>query len=169
VPEIEETFHNHKHTYAYGTAAAHVTVDPDTGQVALIDLLLVEDAGRIVNPMTLKGQAIGGIVQGLGGALLEHIIYDDDAQVVSATLGEYLLPSAPDFANIRAIMLGVKPSPINPLGVKGAGEGGVLPMGGLMANAVASALTSLGVEPKSLPLSPANVWQLIEAARAGGT
>lgn len=165
VPEVEETFHNHKHTYAYGTVAAHVTVDPDTGQVALINLLLVEDAGRIVNPLTLKGQAIGGIVQGLGGALLEHIVYDEDAQVVSATLGEYLLPSAPDFANIDAIMLEEKPSPINPLGIKGAGEGGVLPMGGLMANAVASALTSLGVEPKALPLSPANVWQMIEAAR----
>jgi carbon-monoxide dehydrogenase large subunit len=165
VPEVEETFHNHKHTYAYGTAAAHVTVDPDTGQVALIDLLLVEDVGRIVNPLTLKGQAIGGIVQGLGGAFLEHIVYDDDAQVVSATLAEYLLPSAPDFSNIRAIMLEEKPSPINPLGVKGAGEGGVLPMGGLMANAVASALTSLGIEPNALPLSPPIVWQLIEAAR----
>jgi carbon-monoxide dehydrogenase large subunit len=165
VPAVEETFHNHRHTYAYGSAAAHVTVDPATGQVDLIDLLLVEDAGRIVNPMTLKGQAIGGIVQGLGGAFLEHIVYDDDAQVVSGSLAEYLLPSAPDFPNIRAIMLEEKPSPINPLGVKGAGEGGVLPMGGLMANAVASALTSLGVEPKSLPLSPLNVWRLIEAAR----
>ena len=165
VSEVEETFHNHKHTYAYGSAAAHVTVDPDTGQVDLIDLLLVEDAGRIVNPLTLKGQAIGGIVQGLGGAFLEHIVYDDDAQVLSATMAEYLVPSAPDFPNIRAIMLEEKPSPINPLGIKGAGEGGVLPMGGLMANAVASALTSLAVEPKALPLSPLNIWHLIEAAR----
>ena len=165
VPTVEETFHNHRHTYAYGSAAAHVTVDPATGQVDLIELLLVEDAGRIVNPMTLKGQAIGGIVQGLGGAFLEHIVYDKDAQVVSGSLAEYLLPSAPDFPNIRAIMLEEKPSPINPLGVKGAGEGGVLPMGGLMANAVASALSSLVVEPKSLPLSPLNVWRLIEAAR----
>jgi carbon-monoxide dehydrogenase large subunit len=165
VPAVEETFHNHKHTYAYGSAAAHITVDPNTGQVELIDLLLVEDAGRIVNPLTLKGQALGGIVQGLGGAFLEHIVYDDDAQVVSATLAEYMVPSAPDFPNIRAIMLEEKPSPINPLGLKGAGEGGVLPMGGLMANAVASALSSLGVEPKVLPLSPLNVWRLIEAAR----
>ena len=164
VPPVEETFHNHKHTYAYGTAAVHLTVDPNTGQVDIVDLLLVEDAGRIVNPMTLKGQAIGGIVQGLGGAFLEHAIYDDNAQLVSGTLADYLVPSAPDFPNIRAIMLEEKPSPINPLGVKGAGEGGVLPMGGLMANAVASALTSLGVEPKDLPLSPHNIWQLIEAA-----
>lgn len=165
VASVEESFHNHKHTYAYGSAAAHVTVDADTGAVALIDLLLVEDAGRIVNPLTLKGQAIGGIVQGLGGALLEHMIYDGNAQLVSASLAEYLLPSAPDFANIRAIMLEEYPSPINPLGLKGAGEGGVLPMGALMANAVASALTSLGVEPKALPLSPANIWHLIKAAR----
>jgi carbon-monoxide dehydrogenase large subunit len=165
VPAVEETYHNHKHTYAYGSAAAHVTVDPYTGEVALIDLLLVEDVGRIVNPLTLKGQAIGGMVQGLGGAFLEHILYDDNAQVVSATLAEYLVPSAPDFHNIRAIMLEEKPSPLNPLGIKGAGEGGVLPMGGLMANAVASALTSLGVEPKALPLSPLNVSRLIEAAR----
>lgn len=166
VPPVEETFHNHKHTYAYGTAAAHVTVDPDTGEVSLIDLLMVEDAGRIVNPMTLKGQAIGGIIQGLGGAFLEHIIYDENAQVVSATLAEYLVPSAPDFPNIEAIMVEEKPSPINPLGLKGAGEGGVLPMGGLMANAIASALTSLEVEPRALPLSPFNLWQLIKNARA---
>ena len=165
VPAVEETYYNHKHTYAYGSAAAHVTVDPNTGEVALIDLLLVEDAGRIVNPLTLKGQAIGGIVQGLGGAFLEHILYDDNAQVVSATLAEYLVPSAPDFPNIRVIMLEEKPSPLNPLGIKGAGEGGVLPMGGLMSNAVASALTSLGVEPKVLPLSPLSVCGLIQAAR----
>ena len=165
VAEVEESFHNHKHTYAYGTVAAHVTVDAETGAVALIDLLLVEDVGRIVNPLTLKGQAIGGIVQGLGGALLEHMIYDGTAQLVSASLAEYLLPSALDFANIRAVMLEEHPSPINPLGLKGAGEGGVLPMGALMANAVASALTTLGVEPKALPLSPANIWRLIETAR----
>ena len=83
----------------------------ETPVEARVDLLLVEDAGRIVNPMTLKGQAIGGIIQGLGGAFLEHIIYDDNAQVVSGTLAEYLVPSAPDFPNIRAIMLEEKPSP----------------------------------------------------------
>jgi len=165
VPAVEETFHNHKHTYAYGSAAAHVTVDPDTGRVELVDLLLVEDAGRIVNPLTLNGQAVGGIVQGLGGALLEHMIYNEDAQVVTGSLADYMVPSAPDFPNIRAILLEEKPSPINPLGAKGAGEGGVLPMGGLIANAVASALTSLGAEPRALPLSPANIWRLMEEAR----
>ncbi len=165
VPEVEETFHNHRHTYAYGSVAAHVTVDPKTGRVDLIDLLLVEDAGRIVNPLTLHGQAIGGIVQGLGGAFLEHLIYDGDAQVLTGTLADYMVPLASDFPRIRAIMLEEKPSPINPLGIKGAGEGGVVPTGGLMANAVASALTSLGVTPNRLPLSPPYLWQLIDDAR----
>jgi carbon-monoxide dehydrogenase large subunit len=165
VPAVEETFHNHRHTYAYGSAAAHVTVDPDTGQVDLIDLLLVEDAGRIVNPLTLQGQAAGAMVQGLGGAFLEHAVYDRDAQLLTATLADYMVPTAPDFPNLRAILLEEKPSPLNPLGMKGAGEGGILPIGGLMANAVAAALAALEIEPKALPLSPLAIWQLIDAAR----
>ncbi|NKB20278.1 MAG: molybdopterin-dependent oxidoreductase [Alphaproteobacteria bacterium] len=169
VSEIEETFHNHKHTYAYGSAAAHVTVDANTGQVELIDLLVVEDVGRIVNPLTLQGQAIGGIVQGLGGAFLEHMIYDENAQVVTGTLADYLVPQSMNFPNIRAIMLEEKPSPVNPLGVKGAGEGGTLPCGGLMANAVASALSLFGVQPNELPLSPAYIWGLIKATPEMGT
>ena len=161
VPEIEETFHNHKHTYAYGSAAAHVTVDPNTGNVELLDMLMVEDVGRIVNPLTLHGQAIGAMVQGLGGAFLEHMIYDENAQVVAGTLADYLLPQSSNFPNIRAIMLGEKKSPINPLGAKGGGEGGILPCGGLMANAVASALSSYGIQPNQLPLSPTYIWDLI--------
>ncbi|MBK18490.1 MAG: carbon monoxide dehydrogenase [Rhodospirillaceae bacterium] len=166
VPEVEETFHNHTHTYAYGTAAAHVTVDPSTGEVALIDLLMVEDVGKIVNPLTLQGQAIGAMVQGLGGAFLEHMIYDEQAQVVTGTLADYLAPQSMNFPNIRAIMLEEKPSPVSPLGTKGGGEGGILPMGGLMANAIASALSSFGVQPNQLPLSPGYVWDLIAAARS---
>ncbi len=165
VPVVEETFHNEKHTYAYGSAAAHVTVDPKTGRVELVDLVLVEDVGRVVNPLTLNGQAVGGIVQGLGGALLEHIVYDENGQILTGSLADYLVPLASDFPSIRAIMLGEHPSPINPLGAKGGGEGGTVSIGGLIANAVASALAPLGVEPTELPLSPPRVWRLIEAAR----
>ena len=163
---VEETFHNHTHTYANGAAAAHVTVDPETGHVALVDLVMVEDVGRIVNPLTLQGQAIGAMVQGLGGAFLEHSIYDEDAQLVTVTLAEYLAPLSPNFPRLRAIMLEEHKSPHIPLGTKGGGEGGILPMGGLMANAVASALSSFDVEPKQLPLTPRDVWNLIQAARA---
>jgi carbon-monoxide dehydrogenase large subunit len=101
-------------------------------------------------------------VQGLGGALLEHIIYDEDGQLLTGSLADYLLPTASDFPTIRAMALEQKPSPHNPLGAKGAGEGGIIPVGGVIANAVAAAL---GVEPRALPLSPPRVWELVQAAQ----
>jgi len=125
----------------------------------------VEDVGRIINPLTLHGQCVGAVVQGLGGAFLEHFIYDEQGQLLTGSLADYLMPTASDFPNIRAIALEDKPSPNNPLGAKGAGEGGVIPVGGVIANAVAAALAPLGVEPRDLPLSPERVWQLINAAK----
>jgi carbon-monoxide dehydrogenase large subunit len=163
---VEEKFSNHHHTYAYGSAAAHVAVDPGSGRVELLDYVMVEDAGRIVNPLVLQGQAVGAVVQGLGGAFLEHLIYDSDGQLLTGSLADYLIPAAGDFPRIRAVMLQMHPSPNNPLGVKGAGEGGTIPVGGLMANAIAAALSSLGVEPHELPLSPPRIWKLIEEAKA---
>ena len=155
------TFASHKRTYSYGTHAAHVAVDPRTGHVQLLDYVVVEDVGRIINPMTLHGQTVGAVVQGLGGALMEDLVYDENAQLLTGSLADYLLPTATDFPVIRAIALEMKPSPNNPLGAKGAGEGGIIPVGGVIANAVAAALTSLNVEPNELPLSPCRVWQLI--------
>jgi aerobic carbon-monoxide dehydrogenase large subunit len=104
---------------------------------------------------------VGAIVQGLGGAFLEHFIYDEDGQLLTGSLADYLLPTASDFPRIRAIALEERPSPNNPLGARGAGEGGIIPVGGVIANAVAAALGSLGVEPRELPLSPPRVWELI--------
>jgi aerobic carbon-monoxide dehydrogenase large subunit len=161
----EERFANSRHTYSYGAHAAHVAVDPGTGHVELVDYVAVEDVGRIVNPMMLGGQIVGAVVQGLGGALLEHLVYDDNGQLLTGSLADYLLPIASDFPQIRAVVMETHPSPINPLGAKGAGEGGVVPVGGVIANAVASALASLNVQPHELPLSPARIWQLIETAR----
>jgi aerobic carbon-monoxide dehydrogenase large subunit len=153
-----------KRTYSYGAHAAYVTVDPKTGQVGLIDYVAVEDVGRIINPLTLHGQCVGAVVQGLGSSLLEHFIYDENGQFLTGSFADYLLPSASDFPRIRAVALEVKPSPLNPLGAKGAGEGGIIPVGGVIANAVAAALGSLGVEPRELPLSPPRVWRLIQDA-----
>ena len=161
----EGTFHNNKHTYAYGTAAAHVAVDARTGRVELLDYVTVEDIGRIINPLTAAGQAVGAVVQGLGGVFLEHLQYDENGQFLTASLADYLLPSATDFPRIRAFVTEEAPSPINPLGAKGAGEGGIVPVGGVVANAVAAALAPLGVEPRSLPLSPPRVWELINRVR----
>ena len=127
--------------------------------------MAIEDVGRIINPITLHGQTVGAIVQGLGGALLEQLVYDENGQLLTGSLADYMMPTADCFPTINAIALEDKPAPHNPLGAKGAGEGGIIPVGGVIANAVASALSSLGVEPRELPLSPSRVWQLIADAR----
>jgi carbon-monoxide dehydrogenase large subunit len=160
------SFSNSKHTWSYGAQAAHVTVDPKTGHVQLIDCIVVEDCGRVINPLTLRGQVLGSMVQGLGGVFLEHLIYDEQGQLLTGSLADYLVPTASDFPNIRAIVGGEHPSPINPLGAKGGGEGGVIPSGGVMANAIASALSGFNVQPRELPLTPAHVWRLVAQARA---
>jgi aerobic carbon-monoxide dehydrogenase large subunit len=164
--EVEAEFFNKKYTWAYGTQAAHVAVDAGTGHVRVIDYMSVEDVGRIINPLTLHGQAIGSIVQGLGGAFLEHLVYDEEGQLLTGSFADYLMPTATDFPNIRSITLELKPCPNNPLGAKGAGEGGLIPVGGIMANAVADALSHLNVQPMELPLSPPRLWQLVEDAEA---
>jgi carbon-monoxide dehydrogenase large subunit len=159
------SFASNKRTYSYGAAAAHVAVDPKTGHVELLDYVAVEDVGRIINPLTLHGQTIGAVVQGLGGTFLEHFVYDGNGQLLTGTLADYLMPTATDFPRIRAVALELEPSPNNPLGAKGAGEGGIIPVGGVVANAVAAALAPFGVEPRDLPLSPPRVWELIRQAR----
>jgi carbon-monoxide dehydrogenase large subunit len=155
------TFASNKRTYSYGAHAAEVAVDPKTGAVEVLDYVAVEDVGRIINPETLHGQCVGAIVQGLGGALMEHLVYDAEGQLLTGTLADYLMPTASDFPSILAIALEDKPAPHNPLGAKGAGEGGIIPVGGIIANAVAAALKPFGVDPRELPLSPPKVWAMI--------
>jgi carbon-monoxide dehydrogenase large subunit len=116
--------------------------------------------------MTVRGQVIGSLVQGLGGALLEDLRYDEDGQLLTGSLADYLVPAAGDFPNLRTIVTDAFPSPINPLGAKGAGEGGIISAGGIVANAVANALAAFGVEPRELPLTPQRVWEMVEAGRA---
>ncbi len=161
----EGVFLNKKHTYTYGTHAAHVTVDAKIGHVEIVDYLTVADCGRIINPMTVRGQVIGSLVQGLGGALLEDLLYDGDGQLLTGSLADYMLPTASDFPNLRAIVTDMFPSPINPLGAKGAGEGGIISAGGVIANAVANALSAFGVEPHELPLTPQRIWEMVDAGR----
>jgi carbon-monoxide dehydrogenase large subunit len=164
--EAEATYRNTKFTYAYGSLAAHVAVDAKTGDVEVIEVVSIKDVGRMINPLTLHGQAVGSIVQGLGGTLLEHLIYDEDGQLLTGTLADYMMPGADSFPNIRATVVEIKPSPNNPLGAKGAGEGEIIPIGGVIANAVAAALADFDVEPFDLPLSPPRLWALIGAAQS---
>src|SRR5690349_910635 len=158
----EGSFSNNKRTYSYGTHCAHIAVDPATGVIEVLDYVGVEDVGRIINPETLHGQAYGAIVQGLSGALNEHLVYDEEGQLLAGSLMDYSLPTARDLGHIEVHALEESPTPLAPLGAKGAGEGGVIPVGGVLANALAAALSSLGVQPHELPLSAPRVWKLIQ-------
>ena len=142
-----------------------MAVDPKIGQVDIVDYVVVQDAGRIINPATLKGQVIGSLVQGLGGAFLEDLVYDEQGQLLTGSLADYLLPTASDFPRLRAIVMDEHPSPINPLGAKGAGEGGMVGSGGVVANAVANALQSFNPDLRELPLTPTRVWEMTQPRR----
>jgi len=159
------TFSTTIRTYSYGAHACHVAVDPRTGHVEILDYVAIEDVGRAINPHIVHGQAIGALVQGLGGVFLDQILYDGDAQILNTSLADYLVPFASDFANIRAITMELCRSNTNPLGAKGAGEGGMVAVAATTANAVAAALAPVlaarGIELTELPLTPTRLWQML--------
>ena len=160
----EGTYFNTDLTFSYGAHAAHVAVDPRTGAVEILDYYTVEDIGVAVNPLVVHGQLIGSVVQGLGGVFLDHLVYDEEGQLLSGTLADYLVPTATDFPVVRGESYGDKLASTNPLGVKGAGEGGIVGVAGAIANAVAAALRPLNAKITALPLSPPRVWQAIVSA-----
>jgi aerobic carbon-monoxide dehydrogenase large subunit len=165
---VTEIFSSSSRTYSYGTHAAHITVDAETGEIELLDYVAVEDVGRIINPQTLHGQTHGAIIQGLGGTLIEELAYNAEGQLVAGSLMDYGLPVATRFPRVKVITTEDWPSPHNPLGAKGAGEGGIIPVAGVIANALAAALASFGAEPAVLPLSAPRVWSMMRPKRAPG-
>ncbi|MGH7353006.1 MAG: xanthine dehydrogenase family protein molybdopterin-binding subunit [Candidatus Rokuibacteriota bacterium] len=155
-----------KMTYPYGSHAAMVEVDAETGAVKILRYAIGYDIGRAVNPMIVDGQMVGALAQGIGGALLEELVYDEQGQLLTSTFMDYLLPTVMEMPESIAVrILEETPTPLNPLGVKGAGEGGSSGCGGAIANAVADALAPLGVSITALPLSPDRLSALLRAAR----
>lgn len=150
-------------THSYGAHAAHVAVDAETGRIDILRYVMVEDVGRCINPLIVQGQAVGAAVQGIGGTLLEALVYDETGQLLSGTFMDYALPTSHEAPAIEDILLEDTPSPLNPLGVKGAGEGGIVATGAALANAVSHALASFGVQVTDLPLTPSRVRELIRA------
>jgi carbon-monoxide dehydrogenase large subunit/6-hydroxypseudooxynicotine dehydrogenase subunit gamma len=151
-------------TYPYGTHLALVEVDPATGRVALQKYVVTYDVGRAINPMIVDGQIVGGLAQGIGGAIFEELVYDDQAQPLTTTFMDYLVPTAmemPDGTIVK--ILEETPTALNPLGVKGVGEGGSSGAGASIANAVADALAPMGVTIRELPLSPDRIAALLRA------
>jgi carbon-monoxide dehydrogenase large subunit len=165
--KADGSFANSKATYTYGASMAHVAVDPATGQTQLLQYQAVDDVGRAINPLTLHGQVIGAAVQGLGGVFSEDLPYDENGQLLVGSFVEYVMPVATDYPNIHARTMELYPSPNNPLGAKGAGEGGIIPVAGAVSNAVAAALAPLGVTIRDLPLTSSRVWEMIQAAKGG--
>ncbi len=151
-------------TYSSGAHAAVVEVDPETGLITILRYVAVDDCGTVINPMIVEGQVHGGIAHGIGNAFLEEVVYDGAGQLVTGTLMEYALPRAADVPSLEVHHV-VTPSPLNPLGVKGAGEGGTLPAPAAIANAVADALRPLGVEVTEMPLTRERLWRRLRASR----
>ncbi len=160
----EEFFATNKRPFPYGVHVAVVEVDRETGMIKILDYLVMEDVGRKINPMLIEGQMAGGLAQGIGGALLEEFAYDEDGQPQSTSFMDYLIPTAMDVPRGQFISTEDFPSPHNPLGVKGAGEGGITAAGAALANAVSDAL---GVEVTRLPLKPGYLLELMDAVEKG--
>ena len=160
---LEETFYWQPQTvtWSYAVHAAIVEVDRDTGRVAIESYTVAHDCGVVVNPMLVEGQIMGGAVQGLGGILCEGIAYDANGQLLSGSLMDYALPIASDMPGFQ-ILHQHSPSPLNPLGVKGVGEGGAVAPPAAIANAVCDALAPFGVEVNATPINPE---QLVRAMR----
>jgi carbon-monoxide dehydrogenase large subunit len=161
-PSLEARYYyeNDNPPFAYGVHAVVVEVDPETGAVRLVRYLVVSDSGRLINPTIAEGQIVGGVAQGLGGALFEHLVYDASGQLLSSSLLDYALPTARDVPMVDTLHLEI-PTPLNPLGVKGLGEGGAVGAHAAVANAVADALLPLGITVVSTPLSPGAIGALV--------
>ena len=161
----EAWFHADHMTYPYGLHAAVVRVDPDTGGVRVERCVVAYDIGRAVNPVLVEGQIAGGAAQGIGGALLEEFVYDAHGQPLAASFVDYLLPTSGEVPPIEALVLEDAPSPLNPLGVKGAGEAGINGMGAAIAGAVDDAIGIPGAITR-LPITPCRLHALLTAARS---
>jgi carbon-monoxide dehydrogenase large subunit len=149
-------------TFPFGTHVCVVEIDKETGETKIVRYIAVDDCGKVINPLLVDGQVHGGIVQSIGQALYEEVIYDDQGQLVTGELMDYALPKAsqmPWFETDRT----ETPSPVNPLGVKGVGEAGTIGATPAIVNAVVDALAPYGVTHLDMPLRPEKVWKVINA------
>ncbi len=169
-PGLEATSHftPDQSTYANGTHIAEVEVDIETGQVTVTRYVVMHDCGTVINPMVVEGQIVGGVIHGVGNAFFERMVYDEQAQPLSTHFGEYLLPLSTDSPNVEVLHMET-PSPLNPLGLKGAGEGGTIASIAALLSAVENALEPFGVRINEAPISPQRIVELVGEAAKGRT
>jgi carbon-monoxide dehydrogenase large subunit len=168
-PGLEATFYFVPPTVTWANAAhvAVIEVDVETGVIKLLDYVVAHDAGKLINPLLVDGQIHGGVAQGIGAALYEEIAYDTNGQMLSGSLVNYLLPGSMEVPPIKTVHL-ESPSPLNPLGVKGLGEGGAIAPPAAIANALADALQPLAPQVNEIPLTPDRVLQLLARREVNG-
>ena len=167
-PGLEATdfFGPERGATASGVHAMIVEVDPDTFQIEIKKYVVVHDCGRVINPLILEGQIQGGVAQGIGNAFYEQLHFSENGALLNASLMDYLLPTATDVPNIIGDHIET-PSPLNPMGVKGAGEAGAIPVGALFAQALENAFADVGLEIREIPLSPNRLYELVQEAQGG--
>jgi carbon-monoxide dehydrogenase large subunit len=152
-------------TYPNGSHVCEVEIDAETGQLDILNYVVVDDVGTVVNPIGLKGQIQGGVMQGLGQAVMEQVAYDPESgQLLTGTFMDYAMPRAEDLAAIK-VESNPCPTKLNPLGAKGAGEAGTVGALPAIVNAVMDALTPLGVKHIDMPTTSARIWQAIQDVR----
>jgi len=161
----ESSFEPGNFTFPFGTHICVVEVEPQTGQIGIKKYIAVDDCGKVINPLLVDGQIQGGIVQGMGQALFEEVVYDEDGQLLTGSLMNYALPRAADLPRLNLTRTET-PTPVNPLGIKGIGEAGTIGSTPAVVNAVVDALAPFGVRHIDMPLTPQKIWLLCQEKQA---
>jgi 2-furoyl-CoA dehydrogenase large subunit len=159
-PPDDQDLINSSVTYGFVADLVTVEIDPETGEINILDYFTVHDAGKLLNPLIVDGQILGGLVHGLGGAMYEELVYNEKGQFLTGSFMDYLCPTAPEIPKVTIKHIET-PSPITPLGAKGLGEGNSMSAPAVITNAVNDALKPYGVTIDSLPLTPNKVWNII--------
>ena len=161
----ESTFEPSNFTFPFGTHICVVEVEPETGKVEIKKYVAVDDCGKVINPLLVDGQVQGGIVQGVGQALFEEVVYDENGQLLTGSLMDYALPRAADLPRLKLARTET-PTPVNPLGIKGIGEAGTIGSTPAVVSAVVDALAPFGVKHIDMPLTPQKIWLLCHGKKA---
>jgi carbon-monoxide dehydrogenase large subunit len=151
--------------FPFGAHIAQVEVDKETGEIEILRYIAVDDCGKVINPLLVDGQVHGGVAQGLGQAIFEEAVYDDDGQLITGELMTYAIPKAHHVPEIESYRTET-PSPVNPLGAKGVGEAGTIGASPSLVNAVVDALSPLGVRHIDMPMTPQKVWRILSQKRS---
>jgi carbon-monoxide dehydrogenase large subunit len=165
--DSDATYDPENFSFPHGTHLCATEVDTETGRVTIRSYVAVDDVGKVVNPLIVEGQVHGGIVQGIAQALYEEAVYDDDGNLLTTTLADYLVPSAADLPHLTTDRTET-PATTNPLGVKGVGEAGTIASTPAVVNAIVDALRPMGIDDVPMPCTPERVWRAVQSARDSG-